>query len=291
MPARIERKTREALAKRAHFSAILPLSEAYEPDLNGLVHKVQRIVAPSGAKVLLHPEMRKLEKAETGGLLGFGAKPTETRMIFLVIDHVGVWIAARQGPLEHYGALGRWANPEVWPEGLTSLSNHAAWVEICDLGFMRDRGVERLDRAFNRAAAVTAAMAAVAASSKGVGLLWHPARNALPIESFVDQVEQVILGRAPLDLWMRWFYVQPEDPALKAGVITRGLLPFVGHEVEVRPSQLAPEEAVELTYEFARMLIDRGTEPRTGMIVAPGRNLRATVRVGESSTRDRKSVV
>jgi hypothetical protein len=287
MPARLEAKTRDSLSKRAHFAAILPLAKPFEPDVLDLVEKAQRVVSPAGAKVLLHPDMRKLEKAEERrGLTSFLYRPTDTKMVYLVIDHVGVWIAARDEPMTHRGDLTRWPNPEVWPEGAETVSRHGAYVEICDLGFMRDRGVERLDRAFNRAAAVTAAMAAVVASSEPLGMLWHPAKNGMRLDAFADQVAQAVMGQAPLDLWMRWFFVKPEVPQHRPGVITRGLFPFIGHEIEVRPSPAPSEDALRLAREFASMVIDRGARARTGMIVSLSRDLSATVRVGESRTRE-----
>jgi len=286
MPARLEAKTRDSLSKRAHFAAILPLAKPFEPDVLGIVEKAQRVVAPAGAKVLLHPAMRQIEKAEAGrGLSSLLHRPTDTKMMFLVIDHVGVWIAARDEPMTHRGDLSRWPNPEVWPEGEAAIAKHTAHVEICDLGFMRDRGVERLDRAFNRAAAVTAAMAAVVTSSEPLGMLWHPAKNGVRLDAFADQVAHAVMGQAPLDLWMRWFYLKPETTGEKPGVLTRGLIPFIGHEIEVRPSPAPAEDALRLAHEFASMVIDRGARARTGMIVSLSRDLSATVRVGESRTR------
>ena len=286
MSARLESKTLESLSKRDHFAAVLPLAEHYEPDVLDLVEKIQRVVSPAGAKVLLHPNMRTLERADQGGLATLFTRQTDTRMVFLVIDHVGVWIAVRNQPVRHRGDLTRWPNPDVWSDGATAIEEHAAHVEICDLDFMRDRGVGQLDRAFNRAAAVTAAMAGVVASCKPRALLWHPAMNAVPSESFPDQVAQAVMGQAPLDLWMRWFYVKPQSAELRPGILTRGLMPFIGHEIEVRSSPVHEADALRLAYEFASMVIDRGARARTGMIVSLSRHLSATVRVGDSRTRD-----
>ncbi|MEO1467949.1 MAG: hypothetical protein AAFV86_02750 [Pseudomonadota bacterium] len=283
MSARIERKTRETIAKSDHFAAILPLEEPYIPDTVDLVERIERIVSASGARVLLHPEMRKIEAAEQGGggLLSFG-RPTRTRMVFLVIDHVGIWIAARAGEYEFRSGLTRWVNTDLWPGGPAEVARHRAWVEIADLGFMRDRGVARLDRAFNRAAAVTAATAAVAEACNPLAVLWYPAKNTLPVNAFSDQVGQVVNGRAPLALWMRYLYIRSDDPELNEGVVTKGLAPFCDHEIEVLPSTLSPSDARAMAFEFARLVIDRGTEPRSGMLLTPGRSHTATVRVGES---------
>ncbi|MEO1317399.1 MAG: hypothetical protein AAFW01_12570 [Pseudomonadota bacterium] len=286
MPGRIERKTRESLEKRDHFAGILPLAQPFEPDLESIVERAQRLVAPAGAKVLLHPMMRKLEQASEGSIFSFGAsEPTRTRMIFLVIDHVGVWIAAREGQLEHRGDLSRWPNPSAWPGGAMELARHTAWLEVVDLGFMRDRGIARLDRAFNRAAAVTAALAAVAGQVDPLGILWWPAQNAIGPDRFAAQVERVLGGEAPLELWLRWFYTKPLNEGDEDGILTRGLLSFTGFEIEVPPGPIEPELARAIVFEFARMVIDHGTEPRTGMVVALSGRRTATIRLGDSLTR------
>ncbi|MEM6422885.1 MAG: hypothetical protein AAF698_09870 [Pseudomonadota bacterium] len=283
MPARVERRIREQLVKREHFASVLPLSEPYAPDMEDLVARMEKAVEGSGARVLLHPEMRKVEAAEKGGPLNFLSRPTLTKMLIVVIDHVGIFIGARDGRMEHRDTLGNWANTDLWPDGPAEISKHRAWVEIADLGFMRDRGVERLDRAFNRAAAVTAATAAVVEASKPLGVLWHPAKNAMSVQDFTDQFGRVIKGEAPVEFWLRYLFLKPEDPREEEGVITKGLAPFTDHEIEVLPSVMRKEDARTLAFDFARLVIDRGAVPRTGMVININRGFTATVRVGESA--------
>ncbi|MGF1554357.1 MAG: hypothetical protein ACFBWO_17915 [Paracoccaceae bacterium] len=282
MPARIERRTREHLAKHAHFAALVPLAAPYHPVVIDLVDRIERIVAPSGARVLLHPEMRRLERARATRIPLISGGHTDTEMAFLVIDHVGLFVAAREGEAEHRGPLAPWVNADIWPEGTAGIAGHAAWVEIADLGFMRESAIEPLDSAFNRAAAVTAATLAVVDAAEALGVFWHPAKNALPPAAFAAQAGRVIRGEAPLAAWLRYLYLASDDDALAEGVVTKGLAAFTGHEIEVLPSLLPREEARVLAFEFARMVIDRGAVPRTGMIVSPSRQFSATVRVGES---------
>ncbi|MEM6973117.1 MAG: hypothetical protein AAF577_09955 [Pseudomonadota bacterium] len=310
MPARIERRTREALARREHFAAIMPLETPYVPDVEDLAVRIEKIVEGSGAKVLLHPEQRKVEAAMAGkggdegiargfarsltesitggrevrlpGGIRFGSTATASQMLFLVIDHVGIWIATGDGEMEHRGALGKWVNADLWPAGVGEIGRHRAWVEICDLGFMRDRGVAKLDDAFNRAAAVTAAASAVAAATNPLAVMWYPAKNALPVEAFEEQVSEVVSGRAPLAMWLRYLHIRPGEEGLNEGIVTKGLAPFCGHEIEVLPSTLSRQEARATAFEFARLVVDRGTEPRTGMLLTPSRHHTAIVRVGES---------
>ncbi|MEM9783761.1 MAG: hypothetical protein AAF899_14980 [Pseudomonadota bacterium] len=311
MLARIERRTRESLARREHFAAILPLRTPYIPNVEDLAGRIEKVIEGSGAKVLLHPDQRKVEAALSGreddsesfatgfarsltesitggrevrlpGGLRIGSGTTNTRMLFLVIDHVGVWIAAGDGEMEHRGKLAPWVNGDLWPAGVGEIGRHRAWIEICDLGFMRDRGVARLDRAFNRAAAVTAAASAVAAATDPLAVLWYPAKNALPVEAFEEQVGEVVAGRAPLAMWLRYLHIRPDEEGLNEGIVTKGLAPFCDHEIEVLPSTLGRKEARAAAFEFARLVVDSGTEPRTGMLLTPSRNHTAVVRVGES---------
>ncbi|MEM6489856.1 MAG: hypothetical protein AAF677_16555 [Pseudomonadota bacterium] len=283
MSAALERKTRQQLSKTPHFAAILPLREGIDLDMTDIVKRMERTVEGSGARVLLHPNMRKMSQGHgLSGMLGLPIRPSSLQMLYVVIDHVGIWVAAREGIMEHRGPLQRWANPDLWPEGPERIARHRAWIEICDLGFMRERGVAKLDRAFNRAAAVTAATAAVASACEALGVLWYPAKNAVPLEQFAKQFDYVIDGHAPIELWLRYLFTKSPDPSLHDGVVTKGLAAFTDYEIEVLPSMMDPQDAKALAFQFARLVVDRGTEPRTGMMLTPSRHFTASVRVGES---------
>lgn len=279
----IERQTRAELSARAHFAAYLPLAEPASVELETVYDKVKTLVSHGGAEVFLHPRQKKLEQGG-GRLFGFRGGGREPKMFFLVVSGVGIWIVLREAPLNGVVDLPKWVNPETWPDGLDGMRGHRAAIEIYDLGLMKGSVGPVLDVAFNRAVAVTVAAAAMAQIVPPLGLLWHPARGALPPAAFRDQIGRVIQGAAPLELWMRWYYLRPE-PGERPGVITRGLMPFVGREIEVRPSGHDEADALTLTFAFASLLIDHGANVVTGATVSPTPRLAARVRVGDSRMR------
>lgn len=285
----LEQRLRKELARREHFSLLLPLPEPLAaPDPRDLREGLRAVTAHSGATIEIHPLMRGAQpKAPRGPLARIlPTRPPEVsgQDLFFVVSDVALWIAFRDTPIGDADELGRFVNPETWPAGREDLSRHRAHIEICDLGLMGRTPMLPADAAFNRAVAVTAAAAAVARMALPLGLLWLPARGALPPASFRDQLARVLAGQAPLELWMRWFFLRGAEGE-RPGVITRGLAPFIGREIEVRPSIRPEAEALALAFATASMLIDRQGRVIDGQLLSPAPGLTARVRLGESRVR------
>jgi hypothetical protein len=284
----LEQRLRQELSRRQHFAAILPMPSAVPPpDIGALMSGVRAVVAHAGALVDLHPLMKGGGPDKGGGLARLmpSRAPVQTGQdYFIVVADVALWVAWRTVPLDHYGELPRFVNPETWPGDPAQLATHGGHVEICDLGLVTRRPMSAQDAAFNRAVAVTAVSAAIVRMALPLGILWHPARSALPPKLFRDQLGRVLAGQAPLELWMRWFFLRGAD-GQRPGIITRGLAPFIGREVEVRPSTRPEAEAMALAFAAASHLIDRGGYIADGQIFSPTPGLSARVRVGESKAR------
>ncbi|MCL5775759.1 hypothetical protein M1105_01940 [Limibaculum sp. FT325] len=285
----LEHRLRKELAQREHFSLLMPMPEPVAaPDAREFRDHLRTVVAHAGATVELHPLMRGNAPEPRGGALGrlIGARAPEVPAgdLFFVVSGVALWIAFRDTPIGDVEEVGRFVNPEAWPGGREALAGHRAHVEICDLGMVGRERMTPEDAAFNRAVAVTAAAAAVVRGAMPLALLWLPARGALAPAAFRDQLARVLAGHAPLELWMRWFFVRPEDGE-RPGVITRGLAPFIGREIEVRPSIRPESEALALAFATASLLIDRRGSVADGQLVTPVPGLSARVRLGESRVR------
>lgn len=285
----LEQRLRKELARREHFSILLPMPEPVSaPDPKAFRDALRAVVAHAGATVELHPLMRNGVPAQRSSGLGrlFPIKAPEMsgHDLFFVVADVAIWIAFHDRPIGDADEVGRFVNPEAWPGGRTALSSHRAHIEICDLGLMGRRQMSPPDAAFNRAVAVTAAAAAVVRAAMPLALLWLPARGALAPADFRDQLARVLAGRAPLELWMRWFFLRAGEGE-RPGVITRGLIPFIGREIEVRPSPRPESEALALAFATASFLIDQRGAVKDGQLVTPVPGLSARVRLGESRVR------
>lgn len=284
----LEQRLRRELARREHFSIILPLPEPLAaPDPKAFRESLRAVVAHSGATVDLHPLMRGAAPSRSGllgRLLPTQAPESTGRDLFFVVSDVAIWIAFRDTPVGEEQDVARFVNPESWPAGQAELARHRAHVEICDLGLIGQGRVLPADAAFNRAVAVTAAAAAVVRLALPLALLWLPARGALPPAAFRDQLARVLAGHAPLELWMRWFFLRGGEGE-RPGIVTRGLAPFIGREIEVRPSARPESEALALAFAMASFLIDHQVQVSDGQLVTPAPGLTARVRLGESRVR------
>ena len=286
----LEDRLRKELVRREHFAALLPMPAPVTLSGEQIIDSMRAVVAHSGAAVTPHPLMRRgaTDPPPRRGLSRFLAprRPAvaEGPNVFLVVADVALWISLREGRIGHHGDLARFVNEDTWHEGGEALASHTAYAEICDLGMMTRTAGAALDAAFNRAVAVTAAAAAVARLAPPLALLWHPARSALPPSSFRAQFSRALGGHAPLELWMRWHLLQGEG-GQAPGVATRGLVPFIGREVEVRPSGRRDGDALALAFAAASLLIDHRGSFADGSVVNLLPGAPAQVRVGDSRIR------
>jgi hypothetical protein len=132
---------------------------------------------------------------------------------------------------------------------------------------------------FDRATAVTLATAAIAnmAEAEAEGVIWLPARNAVPMGTFGSEMERFIDGQAPLQFWLRWQILPPpvqaeyelgelSGEALHPGVATIGLTAFIGAEIIAPPSNCEREMMLDHVFALASAVIDENAELKDGAV-------------------------
>jgi len=122
---------------------------------------------------------------------------------------------------------------------------------------------------------VTLATAAVASMTEAEGVIWLPARNALPMGAFGTEMERFIDGQAPLQFWVRCqllpaplqaeheFGQLSGDP-LQPGAATVGLAAFIGAEIIAPPSTCERDVMLDHILGLASAVIDENASLKDG---------------------------
>jgi len=166
-------------------------------------------------------------------------------------------------------------NPSVWRGSLGGMTEHRAHILIAEEE--NSGGGMSRDAMFDRATAVTLATAAVASFAEPLGVIWLPARNALPMSTFGTEMERFVEGLAPLQFWIRLQMLaaplQEEKEfgrlvgdALNPGVATLGLTAFIGAEIVAPPSVVEREMMLDQVLALASAVIDENIELKDGAV-------------------------
>jgi hypothetical protein len=167
-------------------------------------------------------------------------------------------------------------NPSIWRGGLSGMTGHRAHLLIAEAEGVSGGGNSR-DAMFDRATAVTLATAAIANMAEAEGVIWLPARNAVPMGTFGSEMERFIDGQAPLQFWLRWQVLSPpvqeehelgalSGEALQPGVATIGLTAFIGAEIIAPPSNCDRDVMLDHVFALASAVIDENAQLKDGAV-------------------------
>ena len=257
------------------YGAAVPLANPIRLDREK-VHKVLRaLAAEAGARVRMiddGPDKR-------GILSGLRSKSSE---IPCEIAGVRLMIRAASRPLCSASTMHSFINPSIWRGGLGGMTGHRAHLLIAEVEAGGGGGNSR-DAMFDRATAVTLATAAIAnmAEAQAEGVIWLPARNAVPMGTFGSEMERFIDGQAPLQFWLRWQILPPpvqaeyelgelSGEALHPGVATVGLTAFIGAEIIAPPSTRARDVMLDHVFPLSSAAIHENAAPTHGAFHGPG---------------------
>lgn len=247
------------------FGAVIPLAKAVRLDREMVMDGLREVVGYAGARARLIEE----ETRKAGLLAGLRGKPTTIRV---EIGGVRLAITAAARPLCDATAIHSFVNPGVWRGPIGGLKDHRSHLLIAEEEGNTGTGTDAM---FDRATAVTLATAAMASMVEPEGVIWLPARNALPMSVFGTEIERFIDGQAPLQFWIRCQVlpapVQAEHEfgklsgeALEPGVATTGLVAFIGAEIIAPPSKYQRDTMLDLILGLASSVIDENAVLRNG---------------------------
>jgi hypothetical protein len=249
------------------YGAAVPLVKPHKLDRETLHAALRELVGQAGARVRMFDETRP----KRGILSGLRAQPAE---FGCEIAGVRLVISASAQPLCNAAAMHSFINPAIWRGGLSGMTGHRAHLLIAEAEGSAGKG---RDAMFDRATAVTLATAAVANLVAAEGVIWLPARNAVPMSTFGSEMERFIDGQAPLQFWLRWQVLSPpvqaerefgelSGEALQPGVATVGLTAFIGAEIIAPPSHCERDVMLDHVFALASSVIDENAELKDGAV-------------------------
>jgi hypothetical protein len=165
---------------------------------------------------------------------------------------------------------------KVWPEAAAQLGAHKAHIIVGTLDEAEGHGP-----CVDHAAVVTVVTAAIASMTPAIGVYWSNGRTVTETSRFVRAAERLIAGRPPAEIWVQLLWLDgPMTPARERtlAVVTTGLAPFVGREVEFMPAPLPPAVIADRTLGTLTYLLTRGPVLKDGdsLGVSEKERIRAT---------------
>ncbi|HUF55938.1 MAG TPA: hypothetical protein VMM55_05185 [Thermohalobaculum sp.] len=276
----LENTFHEVMRPRSLFTATLPLAEPTEMPRRRVVSLVTRAVEEAGGEAREHEINGVLDGLQREpGLVQLRKPEPEHQLIALWLGGVGVAITLAPVRIKDVDGLATFFAPRDWDEVGRAVKRHKAHVVLYDFGFDGEEQPAGRDAAFNRAAAVTTAAAALGGELGALAVAWRASSTALKPEGLAGAREDLVREHAPLDLWTRYYRTEAL-PGEHQGIVTSGLAPFVGHEIEIPSSPTDVRLAQNFARQLAADLLDRGLEISDGGIVKGADDLAARVERG-----------
>ena len=260
--------SREKAGQQPVYGAAVPLIKPVKLDREVLHDALRDLVGQAGARVRMIDDGPR----KRGILAGLRAGPSEFNC---EIAGVQLIIRAVARPLCNASTMHSFINPAIWRGGLAGMTGHRAHMLVAEAEG-QSSGKSR-DAMFDRATAVTLATAAIANLAEAEGVIWLPARNAVPMATFGSEMERFIDGQAPLQFWVRWQVLPPpvqaeyefgelSGEALNPGVATMGLTAFIGSEIIAPPSSCDRDVMLDQVFALASAVIDENAELKDGAV-------------------------
>lgn len=141
------------------------------------------------------------------------------------------------------------------------LAGHGAYLTVSCGG-----GLEGIEGAEAYAAAVHFVTAAACSLLPGLAVFWQRGFTITTPEDFCDASLGLLQGRMPLGAWVSFASIVPRGyvPAKAQGMVTYGMLPFIGRELELAPRPGNTREAYDCIAAIARNTLDKGVNLTDG---------------------------
>jgi hypothetical protein len=264
-------RSSEKAGQQPIYGAAVPLARPVKLDREKVHKELRDLIAEAGAQVRMIDD----GSGRRGILSGLRSKSSE---IACEIAGVRLMIRAASRPLCSASTMHSFINPSIWRGGLGGMTGHRAHLLIAEAEAEGGGGgANSRDAMFDRATAVTLATAAIANMAEAEGVIWLPARNAVPMATFGSEMERFIDGLAPLQFWVRWQVLPPpvqaeyelgelSGEALHPGVATMGLTAFIGAEIVAPPSNCERDVMLDHVFALASAVIDENAELKDGAV-------------------------
>jgi hypothetical protein len=209
------------------FIAMIPLERAVEVDPAEVIAAFDRLF-PGLAGTLVWPGSNDANDNSGGGiyLLEGMALPV------MVIDK-----PIPAGTMDHaIGATRMWDDPQA-------MNRHQGHVIVSSFG-----ETEAFEGAIKSARAVTLLSAAILKATPAIGIYWTTGETVTKPDMFIESAQRLATDSAPLESrWVQYYWLgaPPQDGKPTLAVITTGLKPFIGRELEFKPTTFSPIELAQ----------------------------------------------
>lgn len=158
-----------------------------------------------------------------------------------------------------------------------AVARHEGFLTISCGGSLKG-----LEGAKAYAAAVHFVAAALVNVLPTLAVFWQRGFALTDPVDFQDSTRTLLTGRMPLGAWISYAAIVPQGypPAMAQGMVTYGMRPFIGREIELAPRPCAVKSAHDCISAMARDTLDHGNIPVDGqrLISQAGGGFPMTVR-------------
>lgn len=230
-----------------HFTATILLNEPWPLDVDTVAAAVED----------LYPEIGRVE-AMPGQSAGLDSG-------LLRIDGGHVVLTSVPHPVPHHEMTPDQDSLRSWDPS-SALRGHRAHLEVSCGG--RLPGLEGAEA---YAAAVHFVAAAASAVAPASAIFWKRGCTLSEPGQFRDQAARLIKGRMPLGAWVGFAAVTPKGYSKDdvVGMVTHGLRPFIGRELELAARPCTVMDAFGLITSIARQALDHGMQMADGQRLEP----------------------
>ena len=174
----------------------------------------------------------------------------------ITIDTVPYVIMFVPQPLPQDAYVSAINSNKVWPEARQSMSYQRAHFVVANMA-----GVDNYQLAIPTAVSISMITAAIVAIVPSIAVIWASGNNIIEANSFYNRALELAVPKLNFDDWVGLtFFDGPrlDDGARTTAVVTTGLVPFVGYELEWLPSALPPITIVQRVLGITKYLITNG---------------------------------
>jgi hypothetical protein len=242
--------------RRLAQSAILPTRALPRFNVSDLLFYVRQMLAGTPAVVDIEPSLTAEEVSPASARVWTRPKSPPTAGIR--IDDIVVSVAGHDRPAfaaEQFAEL----DDSDWPGGRGELARGRAHVVVAEVG----AGFGGLDYNHDRSVAVTVVAAAAARLVETIGLVWQASLRCVPADRLPELMQVLEEERVPVALWLGARQV-PADADRPAALVTRGLYPLLGAEIEVGLSRPPSNTELDIARRLAEEIIGSGAWPEHG---------------------------
>ena len=148
------------------------------------------------------------------------------------------------------------ATDRVWPQAAERLGQHKAHAIVTHL-----QGATTHAEALLAAATVQVLAAALGALLPTIGAYWGTGDTVTETSAFQAAATSLVAGNLPTDAWvqMRWLDGPRTDKGERTlAVLTTGLMPFLGREIEFQPATWPPAKIAGHLISLMQYLLQNG---------------------------------